>query len=116
MSDIEHHPLDDCMLFIPSPTTPGQYEMLRRGLGWGPCTQEQSTFLEANKVAHVPAGELRCLGPEDRHTSWGGLKAFGVFVFPGLVRKGARKCSNCLLPGHNRRTCRLPPVPELVEV
>lgn len=111
---MEHHPLDDCTLFMPRDKGPeGTYSLLLRGRGWSDCDADQNAFPQANKSAHVPASKLRQTEDDDEHTSWGGMAAFNVFVVGGITREGARLCSNCQLPGHNRRTCTLPKQPEL---
>ena len=109
-------PLDNCILFMPHPDGPeGRYKVLSRPHGWSPCNAKQSAFLHANREQHVPAGRLRNLHDEDDGTTWGGLRAFKVFVVGGMVVGTPRLCSNCALPGHNKRTCKLDEAPLLVD-
>ena len=85
---MEHHPLDDCTLFMPRDKGPeGTYSLLLRGRGWSDCDADQNAFLQANKSAHVPASKLRQTEDDDEHTSWGGMAAFNVFVVGGITRE-----------------------------
>lgn len=111
-------PLNDCILFMPDPDgKEGRYQLLNRPYGWAPCNAEQNAFLHANREGHVPATKLRQYTDDDADDQepWGGLAAFKVFVVGGMVHGRPRLCSNCALPGHNRRTCKLPTAPELVD-
>ncbi len=102
-------PIERCLLFRPLETE-GEYGVLNRDYGWGECSAAQNALLHANQKAHVPASKLlRTIKKTPA------LDAFKTFVLPGFVHDGVRVCGNCLLPGHNRTTCKFPEAPELVE-